>query len=327
MEERLLGKTGIKVSRIGLGCATFGREIDEAMAFQIMDYALEKGITLFDTAESYGGGQARECRRRVFQLEEIREVSGEFHSSEKIIGRWLKARGCRNQIVLETKVQTNFTRAHIAEALDESLQRLQTDTIDSYLFHSFDSNTPLNEGLEAMSLAIRAGKIRAAGCSNFTLDQLLLALNLGERHGLPRMEAIQSHYNLVARDIEKDILPFCQEKEIAVVGYSPLGGGFLAGKYTPDQRKIPNGCRFDVIPAFREIYFNERNFRVVAALRGLSDKTGVPMVRLAMGWTLRNRDLTSALVGARTTAHLENALIAEGMEFPDEWTNEMNSWN
>jgi 1-deoxyxylulose-5-phosphate synthase len=326
VEKRRLGKTSIEVSRVGLGCATFGREIDEATAFQIMDYAIEKGINFFDTAEIYGGGQSREYRRKYLGVDDVREVSHEYHSSERIIGRWLKARGCRQEIVLESKVQTNFTRAHIAEALDASLERLQTDRIDSYLFHSFDASNPLEEGLAAMTLAVKSGKIRVAGCSNFTAEQLTSALELSERHGWTRMEITQPHYNLVAREAGSDLLPLCRKQQVATVGYSPLGAGFLAGKYTPDRNSFPKGSRFDVVPAFADLYFFDENFQVVERLRDFAAKVGVPMVRLALGWVLQNTDLTMALVGARTTAHIDNALLALEMDFPGEWMAQMNSW-
>ena len=326
MEKRRLGKTSIEISRIGLGCATFGREIDEATAFQIMDYAIEKGINFFDTAEIYGGGQSREYRRKYLGVDDVREVSNEYHSSERIIGRWLKARGCRKEIVLESKVQTNFARAHIAEALDASLERLQTDRIDSYLFHSFDSSNPLEEGLEAMTIAVKSGKIRVAGCSNFTAEQLTGALDLSERHGWTRMEITQPHYNLVTREAEKGLLSLCRKRQVTTVGYSPLGAGFLSGKYTPDRNAFPKGARFDVVPAFADLYFTDEKFRVVDQLKKFSEQVGVPMVRLAVGWVLRKTDLTLPLVGARTTAHIDNALLAQEMDFPGAWMDQMDSW-
>jgi aryl-alcohol dehydrogenase-like predicted oxidoreductase len=168
MDKKRLGKTTTKVSPIGLGCATFGREIDQDTSFRLMDYAIEKGINFFDTAETYGGGESREYRWRLWNRDDIREMSDELHSSEKIIGRWLRARGCRNDIVLETKVHSNFTHDHVIQALDESLERLQTNMIDSYLFHVFDQKTQLEESLEGMSTALRSGRICAAGCSNFS---------------------------------------------------------------------------------------------------------------------------------------------------------------
>ena len=327
MHKRQLGRSDIEVTHIGLGCVTFGREIGEESSFRIMDYALERGITFFDTAEAYGGGQARDYRRKVLGIDDVREVSAVAHSSEKIIGRWLRARGVRNQIVLETKISTHLTASHIAQAIEDSLERLQTETIDIYMFHSFDPQTPLEESLKAMMEAVRRGKVRALGCSNFTADQLVSALEVSQRLGLPRMEAIQPNYSLAARDIEHDLLPLCRKEQVAAITYSPLGAGFLSGKYTTDRDAFPKGSRFHVIPGHADVYFTERNFRVVELLRKKSEVTGIPLVRLAMGWVLHNPDVTSALVGARTIAHLDNALMAMEMDFPQEWMAEMNGWN
>ena len=154
MEQRTLGKSGIRASRIGLGCTTFGREIAEETAFRIMDYAVERGITLLDTAEAYGGGQARQYRRSLLGIDDKREVSDEMHSSERIIGRWLRATGMRKRIALLTKVTTDFTRQHVREALHASLDRLQTDSVDLYLYHSYDPNTPVEETVAAMDDAL-----------------------------------------------------------------------------------------------------------------------------------------------------------------------------
>jgi aryl-alcohol dehydrogenase-like predicted oxidoreductase len=204
LEKRLLGKTDIQVSRLGLGCVTFGREIDEVASSRLMSAALDFGVTLIDTAEAYGGGQARQYRRNTLGVDDIREASSEMHSSEKIIGRWLKASSNRSRVVLQTKVTTNFTRQHVRETIDASLERLQTDWIDLYLFHSFDTETPLEEGLEAFTRAVEQGKIRVAGCSNFSAAQVREALALSRNRGLQRLEEIQPPYSLVERSIESD---------------------------------------------------------------------------------------------------------------------------
>jgi aryl-alcohol dehydrogenase-like predicted oxidoreductase len=291
-----------------------------------MTAALDLGLTLFDTAEAYGGGQAQQYRRNTLGIDDVREVSSEMHSSEKIIGRWLKATGNRSRITLQTKVTTNFTKQHVLEAIEASLRRLQTDWIDLYLFHSFDSKTPLTEGLEAMSLAVEQGKIRAGGCSNFSASQLEQSLEISKQSGYRRLEEVQPPYSLVARQIEADLLPLCEKEQIGVVAYSPLAAGFLSGKYQPDRASIPKGSRFDVIPGHADIYFNEQNFEIVEKLRRKSKETNVSMVRLAMGWLLSKRSITSVLVGATGVAHLENAVAAMEMPFPQEWIDEMNAW-
>ncbi len=327
METKPLGNSGITVSRLGLGCATFGREIDEATSFQIMDAALERGITLFDTAEAYGGGQARQHRRDRMGIEDVREVSGEMHSSEKILGRWLKSRGARSRVTLQTKVSANKSQQEVQQALEDSLRRLQTDYVDLYLFHSYDPNVPLEEGLAALDRGKRAGRIRCSGCSNFSAEQLSEALGLSRLKGLPRLGVIQPIYNLAHREIETELLSLCRRQQVGVVTYSPLGAGFLAGKYTADQDKIPKGTRFDVIPGHVDVYFHPRSFRVVEQLRRKAARTGVSMVQLAMRWVLNREGVDSVLIGARNTGHLDSALRAMEMDFPPEWMAEMDSWN
>ena len=326
MEQRDFGSTGLTIGRVALGCTTFGREIDEDTCFEIMDYAVENGVTLFDTAEAYGGAQAKDYRRNYLGTDDDREVSGESHSSEKIIGRWLKARNCRDQIVLCTKVSTDHNRSHVAEAIDASLNRLQTDFVDVYMYHSFDADTPVDERVTGMAEAVTSGKARFAGCSNYDAAQLRESLEAGRRLGLRGFEVIEPNYNLAVREIEEETLPLCRENDIAVMSYSPLGAGFLTGKYTPDRDAFPERTRFHVIPGHADIYFSDRNFEKVNLLRALSERTGLPIIRLAMGWVFQNPDVSTVLVGVRTKAHLDNALVAEGMDFPDEWLAEMNAW-
>ena len=327
MEMRPLGSSGITVSRLGLGCATFGREIDEATSFGIMDAALERGITLFDTAEAYGGGQARQHRRDRMGVDDVREVSGEMHSSEKILGRWIKSRGVRSQVTIQTKVSANRNEQETWKALEASLRRLQTDTIDLYLFHNYDPQVPLEEGLAALDRGEKAGRIRCSGCSNFSAGQLSEALGLSGGNGLSRLRVIQPNYNLVHREIETELLPLCQRQGVGVVTYSPLGAGFLAGKYTTDQATIPKGTRFDVIPGHVDVYFHPSSFRIVEHLRRMASRTGLSMVQLAMGWVLNREGVDSVLIGARKTGHLDNAFQAMDMDFPSEWMAEMNAWN
>lgn len=327
MEMKPLGSSGITVSRLGLGCATFGREIDEATSFGIMDAALERGITLFDTAEAYGGGQARQHRRDRMGVEDVREVSGEMHSSEKILGRWIKSRGVRSQVTIQTKVSANRNEQETWKALEASLRRLQTDTIDLYLFHNYDPEVPLEEGLAALDRGEKAGRIRCSGCSNFSAGQLSEALGLSGGNGLSRLRVIQPNYNLVHREIETELLPLCQRQGVGVVTYSPLGAGFLAGKYTADQATIPKGTRFDVIPGHVDVYFHPSSFRIVEQLRRMASRTGLSMVQLAMGWVLNREGVDSVLIGARKTGHLDNAFQAMEMDFPSEWMAEMNAWS
>jgi 1-deoxyxylulose-5-phosphate synthase len=301
-----------------MGCVTFGREIDEAASFRILDEALDRGINLLDTAEAYGAAESQEHRRKTLGIDDVREVSSESHSSEKIIGRWLKARRCRDSVVIQTKLSNNFTRAHVAEALDASLERLQTDYVDFYMFHSYDPKTPLEQALEAIKAAVESGKARAAGCSNFSAAQTREALALSRTKGLAKLEMTQPPYSLVSREIEAELLPLCRAERIGVGSYSPLAGGFLSGKYTPDHGGIPKGSRFDIKPNHANQYFCERNFRTIERLRRIADDMKLPMTCVAMAWVLRNPDVTSVLIGATSTAHLDNAVRAMGVDIPAE---------
>jgi aryl-alcohol dehydrogenase-like predicted oxidoreductase len=324
---RPIGRSGIQVSRIGLGCGTFGREIDDEMSLAIMDRAFELGIRLFDTAEAYGGGQSREYRRQVYGVDDQREVSGEMHSSEKIMGRWLRSRGVRDDVVLVTKKLRNFERASVRQALAESLERLQTDRVDVYLYHQFDASTPPEEAVAAMHEVVESGLARAGGCSNYNAAQLRQALVISRSNGLRRFEAIENNYNLAVPDIAEDMLPLCRQEEIGVFTYSPLGAGFLTGKYTPDRTNFPAGSRFHVVPGHADVYFSDRNFRVVERLHQFAARVRLPAHRLAMAWVFQNPDVANVLVGARKMEHLDNAVEALAMELPKAWLEEMNSWN
>lgn len=327
MQTVTLGRTGIQCGRIGLGCATFGREITEEESFRIMDHAVGQGITLFDTAEAYGGGQARQYRKNYLGMDDEREVSGELHSSEKIIGRWLRSRGTRNQITLLTKVTTNFTVEHVREAIAASLERLQTDCVDLYLYHQYDANTAGTvEAAEAADAVVKSGQARFVGCSNYNGAQLEASLANSREKALARFEVVESNYNLAIRDIEGDVLPLTQRESIGVLTYSPLGAGFLTGKYTGDRSSFPKGTRFDVIPGHADVYFSERNFRVVDNLRAMAERTGISAVQLAMSFVFQNPGVDVVLVGARHCGHLDAAIQALNEQVPSELVSEMLTW-
>jgi aryl-alcohol dehydrogenase-like predicted oxidoreductase len=319
MEQRRVGRSDVFVSRLGLGCVTFGREIDEAESFRLLDQAVDSGITLLDTAEGYGGGNAQLYRRKMLGVSDVREKTAEMHSSEKIIGRWLRAHGKREQVIIQTKISGSYNQPQLMCAIEASLARLQTDRIDLYPLHQFDKTAPLDAAIEALDHAVQAGKIRAFGCSNFTAAQLREALNVSQERGLRRFEVIQPVYNLVAREIEKELLPLCDQQQIGVIAYSPLAAGFLSGKYTPDRQAVPKGSRFDVIPGHADLYFHEAAFRTIERLRELAAATGIPMARLALGWALKNQSITSVLIGATKPAHIANGFEALQLRFQSDW--------
>ncbi|MCB1079522.1 MAG: aldo/keto reductase, partial [Verrucomicrobiae bacterium] len=278
METRALGKTGLAVSSIGLGCVTFGREIDAATSFAVLDHARERGINLLDTAAAYHQG-----------------------ASERIIGDWLSDRRCRNGMVIATKVLGPLTRERVLNSAEESLRRLRVDAIDLFQLHSWDAVTPLEETMAALEQLKQEGKILHAGCSNWDVAQLQSAKG---------METIQPPYNLVQREIETGLLPWCDRERIGVLAYSPLGAGFLTGKYRPGG-EIPAGTRFEVIPGHQPIYFTERGWRVIEALRVLAEREGKSMIELALGWALTRSRVSAVLVGARHIGHVDQALAAD----------------
>ncbi len=327
VERRPLGRTGRKISAIGLGCVTFGREIDEETSYRVMDYAVERGITFFDTAEEYGGGQVRRMRRESLGVDDVRETTGELSSSERIIGTWMRMRGCRDEITLCTKVSTGGNSENVARALKGSLERFQTDHVDILKMHYPDTTVPVGETLGALSAEADAGRIGVIGGSNYSANQLKEALETSATNGYRRFEIVQDHYNLLATHLQRDLFPLCVQEEIAIAAYSPLAAGFLAGKYTADRTKIPARTRFDTSPGHVDLYFEDRNFRIVERLRAKSAEIGVPMVKLAMAWAMANANVTSMLIGARSTDHIDNALRAYEEGLAPQLHAEMASWD
>jgi 1-deoxyxylulose-5-phosphate synthase len=286
MDYRTLGRSDLRISAIGLGGATFGREIDEPAALAVLDRAIERGITLFDTAEAYSGGR-----------------------SEEILGRWVASRQVRDQIVLATKIAPPLDRARVIASAEASLRRLQAETIDLFQLHSFDPRTPLEETLEALDMLIHAGTIRYAGCSNFAAWQVIKALWRQDTHSWARLESVQPVYNLALREAERELLPLCADQQLGVITYSPLGAGFLTGKYRQGG-PVPAGTRFDIVPGHQDIYFNDAAYAAMERLRAHAAELGVPMARLGLAWVLSRPGTSATLVGARSPAQVDQAFEA-----------------
>jgi aryl-alcohol dehydrogenase-like predicted oxidoreductase len=293
MEYTNLGRTGLKVSRMCLGCMTFGREIDEAASLPIIQHALDAGINFFDTANVYGNG-----------------------ASETIVGHALK--GMRHSIVLATKVygqmgngvnDRGLSRYHIMQAIEESLRRLQTDHIDLYQVHRWDADTPIEETLRALDDLVAHGKVRYIGCSNFAGWQLIKALWSSDRRGYARFDCVQPPYSLVRRDIESELLPACRDQHVGVIPYSPLAGGFLSGKYEKG-REIPSGSRFDVTKFYQDVYMKDKSWRVVDALKEYAARHEEPKEQLAIAWVASHPAVTAPIIGARSVEQLEQGLAA-----------------
>lgn len=301
MEYRKFGWSDEKVSSLGLGCVTFGREIDEQASFAVMDRAREHGINLFDTAEAYAAG-----------------------ASETVVGRWLQARDNRDDIFLCTKVAGTLTRERVLSSAAQSLARLQVDSVDVFQVHRWDDETPLEETLGALNTLVEEGKTRYIGCSNYTAEQLAAAWALQEEKGWAKFVTVQPNYNLVERGIEEDLLPLCSDKEMATMTYSPLGAGFLTGKYRQNAA-LPKGARFDILPAHQTIYFKESGWRVVEGLREISERENIAMPLLALAWVIGQPNVTSVLVGARNIDQIEQAFEAETMGLSSELRQRLSS--
>jgi aryl-alcohol dehydrogenase-like predicted oxidoreductase len=305
VEYRRFGRTGLRVSRLGLGCggfggigsepSLFGRGEDETAAFAIMDRALELGITYFDTADSYGGGR-----------------------SEEMIGRWLRARGTRDAVVLSTKVfnrmgpgpnDAGLSRRHVLHAVEGSLRRLQTDWLDLYVTHEADPETPLDETLRALDDLVRQGKVRYVAASNIEAWRLTKSLWVSDRLGLARYDGVQNQYNLLERGIEAEVLPLAADQDLAVTPFSPLAGGLLTGKYAPG-REHPAGSRLTLRPGPYEALLTDATFRAIDAVGAEAAERGVSSAALALAWVLAHPLVTSALIGPRSLEQFQPAVEA-----------------
>lgn len=304
MEHRNLGATGLPVSRLVLGTATFGGQCDEATSHRILDHAAELGLTTLDTADKYPLGSGYE----------------KAGITETIVGRWLHKR--RNEVVVATKVHgptgpmpwdRGLGRRHLTEAVDASLRRLQVEAIDLYQLHRPDPSTPLLETLETLDDLVHAGKVRYVGCSNFLAYQVAQALGRSEAHGLVRFASVQPRYNLLFRQHERELLPMCEEEGLGVLSYNLLAGGMLTGKHSAHKPPEP-GSRFDSTDAaelYRERYWHDEAFDAVAALTEVAAQCGITLPELATAWVAAQPAVTSIVVGATRPEQLDT--IASGL--------------
>jgi aryl-alcohol dehydrogenase-like predicted oxidoreductase len=307
MNYRRLGRTGLKVSELCLGTMQFGWTADEQSAFAVMDAFVEGGGSFIDTADIYSSW-AKDNPGGV---------------SEQIIGRWMKARGNRDRIVLTTKVRgrmwdgpdgEGLGRAHLIRACEDSLRRLGADWIDLYQPHWFDADTPIEETLRALDDLVRAGKVRAIGCSNHPAWRLCKALWTSDKLGLVRYESLQPHYNLAHRaEFERELKPLCEEEGLGVMPYSPLAGGFLTGKYHRDG--VPLSARADGV---RKRYFSERGFAILEALERVARARGLTPAQTALAWLLTQPVVTAPIIGANTVEQLTESLGAADVRLAPE---------
>jgi len=299
-----LGSTGLKVSRLCLGTMTFGFQCDEATSFAILDRAASAGITFMDSSDVYplGGGLERAGR------------------TEEIIGRWI--RGKRHDFVIATKCfgqtgpqpfHAGNNRRHILDAVDASLRRLGTDYIDLYQLHGFDPQVTQDETLGALEDIVRAGKVRYIGCSNYLAYQVARALGRSDVRGWARFVSVQPRYNLLYREIERELLPLCAEEGIGVIPFNPIAGGLLTGKY--DRSKPPaEGTRFAytgrIGELYRSRYWQDQVFNGLDALQKIAERAGIPLTTLAVAWVLANPTITSPIIGASKPEQLDATIAA-----------------
>jgi aryl-alcohol dehydrogenase-like predicted oxidoreductase len=307
MELRPLGMTGAAVSAYALGSMTFGAEADEAASHAMLDRYLEAGGNFVDTADVYAEG-----------------------ASEEIIGRWLQKSGRRDEIVLATKARfrmgggpndVGLSRLHLRRACEASLKRLGVDTIDLYQAHCWDPATPIEETLAAFDELVAEGKVRYVGVSNFTGWQLQRAALLGSQAGHARVATLQPQYSLLAREIEWELVPLCLVEGIGMLPWSPLGGGWLTGKYSRDEH--PSGAtRLGEDPDRGQEAWDRRNtertWAVVDAVREIADALGASMAQVALTWVTQRPGVTSTILGTRSVEQLEDNLGAAGLELEPE---------
>ena len=309
MELVNLGRTGTKVSRICLGCMTYGSSrwrpwvLDEAESLPFFRRAWEAGINFFDTADMYSDG-----------------------ASETVLGNALTTLAIpREQIVIATKAfnpmgptqnERGLSRKHIRHAIDASLKRLKLDYVDLYQIHRFDPTTPVEETMEALDAVVRAGKALYVGASSMYAWQMAKMLRASERGGLARFVTMQNHYNLVYREEEREMNPLCRDEGIGLLPWSPLARGFLAGNRSRDDRGETERAKTDDFA--HKLYYNDGDFDVVDRVGEIAKARGVSHAQVALAWLLHQPGVTAPIVGASKPHHLDDAIAALDLKLTDD---------
>lgn len=305
MEYRNLGKAGVKVSAIGIGCNQFGGKVDAAGTKAVVHRALDEGINFFDTANVYSNG-----------------------ASEEFVGAALE--GQRDRVVLATKGRFKMgegpndigaSRYHIMSAVEASLRRLRTDHIDLYQIHAWDESVPVAEMMRALDDLVRAGKIRYIGASQFSAWQLAHCNTFAEMMGWEQFVTIQTHYNLFERDAERELLPYCAWSHVGILPYFPLAGGLLTGKYTRGEAP-PEGSRGTFSPYVKN-RLTEANFDKLDALRSFAVSRGRALHDLAFGWLLSRKQIPSVIAGATTPEQVTANAATVGWKLSEEELKEL----
>lgn len=308
MEYTRLGSTGTKVSRICLGCMSYGtpewREwvLPEEDSMPFFRRAVEAGINFFDTADMYSKGE-----------------------SERVVGKALKEYAKRDEVVIATKVYfpiddhpngKGLSRKHIMDSIDASLKRLDTDFVDLYQIHRFDPDTPIEETMEALDGVVKAGKARYIGASSMAAWQFAKAQYTADLGGLSRFVTMQNHYNLIYREEEREMIPFCEDQGVGLIPWSPQARGFLAGTRTRDKGGQTARSKSDSIA--QDMYFSDSDFDVLEAAQAVAKEKGVSSAQIALAWLMHNPAVSAPIVGATKMKHLEEAIAAVDVELSDE---------
>jgi aryl-alcohol dehydrogenase-like predicted oxidoreductase len=305
MEKRKLGKSGLAVMPLAFGGNIFGWTVDEATSFGLLDGFVGAGFDLIDTADIYStwkpGNQGGE--------------------SETIIGKWMKARANRHDVIIATKLgmdmgpgKQGLSRKYIFSAVEDSLRRLQTDYIDLYQSHQDDPETPLEETLTTFAELIEQGKVRAIGASNYTAARLAESLTVSEKLGIPRYESLQPLYNLYDRAVfESELEPLCLEKHLGVIPYYSLASGFLTGKYRSEADLSKSQRGKDI-----GRYLNERGFSILKALDQVAEKLGSTQARVALAWLIARPSITAPIASATSCEQLADLIEATRLKLDPE---------
>lgn len=307
MEYRFLGNTGVKVSELAFGTMSFGGDADKEMSAKMFHRCREVGINFFDCANVYAGGRSEEILGKL-----IADDRENIVISSKVYfptGEDINARGA--------------SRRHVMQSVEQSLRRLNTDYIDLYFIHRFDDFTALEETLRALNDLVRQGKILYPAASNFAAWQIVKALGISARDGLARFAAIQPMYNLAKRQAEVEILPMAQAENLAVFPYSPLGGGLLTGKYSPDSKSDTGRLVENKMYQIR--YQDQWIYETAEQFTSFAKKQGMEPAALAIRWVANHPAITAPLLGARNLEQLEGSLQALDIEMTDALRDEISA--
>jgi aryl-alcohol dehydrogenase-like predicted oxidoreductase len=320
METRPLGRTDLRVPVLCLGTMTFGLQTNERDSFEILDRAFDGGLEFVDTADVYPlGGKLEDVGR-----------------TEEILGRWMRERGNRDRILLATKCRgrmgpgpddEGLSRQHILQAVEDSLRRLCTDSIDLYQAHFFDPDTPIEETLRALDDLVRSGKVRYIGCSNYPAWRLAEALAASDRLGITRYESVQPRYNLLYREIESELLPLCRARGLGVLVYNPLAGGLLTGKYRKGESPR-EGTRFTLgttAKVYQWRYWQPAHLEAMEALHKLAEERAMDLASVAIAWVLEQPGISCVIIGASRPDQLGASFAALDTRLDEELREACNA--